>query len=81
MQTRRTISDTLDLGVVDDVLNRDQAFMIIHSHIESMIPEGHEFEYAFLDFGIQDGLGNMTQIMFSADVNIWSGDGRRRGET
>jgi hypothetical protein len=74
----RTISATIDVGEVDEPLSRDHALMFVHAYIEEKIPSNYEFEFQFLDFGIQDGIDGMTQVMFSADVQIWS-DSERRG--
>lgn len=73
----RTISATIDVDQPD--LSRDEALQIIDNHIVAQIPSNHEYEYTFLDFGIQDGIGRV-QVMFSADVRIWSGDDRRSKE-
>jgi hypothetical protein len=73
----RTISAIIDIGPVDDPLSRDHALMFVHDYIQRMIPSNHEFEYDFLDLGIQDGINGETQVMFSADVQIWSNDDRR----
>jgi hypothetical protein len=69
-----TISATLDVGEVDDKLSRDHAFLIVNNYIQAKVPDNHEFEYNYLNFGIQDSIDNKVQIMFSADVMIWSND-------
>lgn len=48
--------------------------VIVKEYIEAQIPECHEYEFKFLDFGIQESLTSTPQIMFSADVEIWSKD-------
>lgn len=77
MTNNRTISAIIDVEQPD--LTHDEALAIIDQHIVAKIPSNHEYEYTFLDFGIQDGIGRV-QVMFSADVKIWSGDDRRNQE-
>jgi hypothetical protein len=72
MKSTRTVSSIINVGQVDDLLSRDQAFLFVQNYIQEQIPANHEFEYKFLDFAIQDGLDSLVQIMFSADVEIWS---------
>lgn len=71
----QTVSATLDLHHMqasDEGFSRDYALLIVKDYIGKMIPDGHEFEYDYLDFAIQDSFeSNTTQIMFSADVTVW----------
>lgn len=73
MRANRTISNVLDVPDLATI-TRDEALVIVKAYIETHIPECHEFEVKFLDFGIQESLTSTPQIMFSADVEIWSKD-------
>lgn len=65
----RTLSGKfeVDRAITED---RTRLLALIDEVVAAKIPDGYNFTYTFLDFGVQTGLTETVELMFSVDVQL-----------
>lgn len=66
---RRTISGKIEIDRKTSEDN-DRLLALIDAAVRDEVPSWYNYTYEFLDFGIQDGITDTVELMFSVDVQF-----------